>query len=196
MRPRCRVRVQYPPSASPPIPASDGPPDPSEFAPFRFDHDHGILAVDFLHQDTNFLMDRCGDVFPDVIRLDGELSMTPVDHDGELNSRRSSEIDQLIESCANRPSRIQDIVDKDDVLTGHIERDDGPLEERLLTLPPEIIPIERDIQKAELQLFVFELLNFLDEPSGEELPPRADAHDRDRVSALIVFQNFVRQAVQ
>src|SRR6267143_710987 len=196
MRPRCRAQARYRPSAYPRVPASDGSSDPSGFVPFRFDQYHRILAVDFLHQDANFLMDRCGDIFPYIICLDGELSMPPVDHDGKLNSRRSSQINELIESGTYCASCIKDVVHEDDVLTGHIERDDGSLEKRLLTPPSEIVAIERDIQKAELKLLVFQSLDLLDEASGEELPPRADAYNSDRLSALVVFQDFVRESVQ
>src|SRR5215831_9884898 len=93
------------------------------------------------------------DVLADVVGFDWKLAMATVDKDDQLNGARSAEVDERVESRANRPSSVKHVVDEQDQLAVNGERNFGLPDDRLRAdghrrVAAEIVAVERDVERA------------------------------------------------
>src|SRR4051812_10857144 len=77
-----------------------------------FDLD-AVLVVDLLEMDLDELLARGRDVLADMVRPDRQLAVATIDEDRQPDRLGTPEIDESIHRRADRPSRVQDVVDED-----------------------------------------------------------------------------------
>src|SRR4029077_6760497 len=129
------------------------------------DHYPFVFAF-FFQQNLDLFFPRRRNIFPDIRRLNRQLTMASIDQDGKLNFCRPSQIDQPIHRRTNSPARKQHVVDQHNNLVGNIERDRGLAENRLLLPQREFIPIEGNVQFSDRHLRCFNLLDPSHQPMG------------------------------
>src|SRR4051812_6328013 len=76
-------------------------------------------AVDLVHLDElhlDALVARGRKVLADVVGTDGQLAVAAVDEDGELDPVGSPVVEKRLDRGADRPPRVEDVVDEHDGL--------------------------------------------------------------------------------
>src|SRR5688500_14057809 len=86
---------------------------------------HLVLSVDLLEPHLHALVARGRQVLADIVRFDGQLAMTAIDQHHQLNRARPAEVDERVDRRANRPARIEHVVDEDDPPIVNRKRDLG-----------------------------------------------------------------------
>ena len=92
---------------------------------------HFVGAVDFLEPHLDALLERRRQVLADVVGLDRQLAVAAVDEDDQLDRARTAEVDQRVERGADRPPRVEHVVDEQDLAIVDRERDLGAADDRL-----------------------------------------------------------------
>src|SRR6476619_6360387 len=72
--------------------------------------DDFVMTVHLLKPDLNAFAARRRHVLADVVGLDRQLAVSPVDEHDELNRARAAEVDQRVERGADRSARIEHVV--------------------------------------------------------------------------------------
>lgn len=142
------------------------------------------------------LRGRCRQVLADVVRLDGQLAVSAVDEDDELNSARPPEFNERIEGRANRSPRVQHVVDEQDSLIVDRERDLGAPNHRLRAhgVTHEIVAVERDVEGPGPDLVTVDRFERGGNPAGQGHSARPNAHERQIVDTAVALENLVRDA--
>ena len=129
-----------------------------------YEHDLvDLVHLDELHLDA-FGSGR-GQVLADVIGADGQLAVAAVAEDRELDGRRAAVVEQRLDGRADRATRVEDVVDEDAGLPFEREvelrraHDRLRMERRLATAHLDVVAIERDVERAQLDLGACELLD-------------------------------------
>src|SRR3954468_12143276 len=78
-------------------------------------HD-AVAVVRLVELDADALGERGGNVLADVVRPDRQLSVAPVDEDGELHARGAAVLEQGVDRGADRSTREENVVDEHDGL--------------------------------------------------------------------------------
>ena len=128
-------------------------------------------------------------VLADVVGLDRQLAMPAIDQHDQLDFLRPAEIDQRIERRANRPARVEHIVDEQNLLVVDGERNLRAAHERLRAdgMPHQVVAIQRDVERAGPHRLVRDLLEHLREALGEHIAARADADERQALGAAVAL---------
>ena len=82
-----------------------------------------VFAVNFSQQHLYVLPLGRRNILSHVVRPNGQLSMSPVHKNRELNRFWSTQVHQGIEGSPHRSPRIEDIIDEDQTSIGYIEGD-------------------------------------------------------------------------
>ena len=122
--------------------------------------------------------------------------MSAVHQHRQLDRPRPSEINERIQSGTDGPAGVEHVVDEDDVLAIDVEEDLRGLQLRLFKLAQQIIPVQRDIEKANLQLDTLRLLDFPGDPFREEFAARPDPDDDNALRPLVSLEDLVSQTGQ
>src|SRR5579864_2751375 len=78
-------------------------------------NDHRLVhAVLFLDEDLDALRVGGGHVLADVVGPDGQLPVSAIDQDRELDRAGAAEVHQRIHRRASSPAVVDDVVDQDD----------------------------------------------------------------------------------
>src|SRR5690606_227475 len=103
----------------------------SAIALLRALDDDVVMAVHLLEPYLHALAPRRRHVLPDVVRLDRQLAMSPIDQHGELDRARTAEVDERVERRPDRPAGVEHVVDEQDDAVVDVERDVGAAHHRL-----------------------------------------------------------------
>ena len=124
--------------------------------------------------------------------------MAAVDQDDELNGTRPAEVDERVERGAHGPSRVQDVVNQQDLAIVDGERDFGAADERLRPhrVAHQVIAVERDVERAGGHVFPGDLDQTLRQPSREVHAARADPDERQGVNTFVPFEDLVSDACE
>src|SRR5829696_2763996 len=91
--------------------------------------------------------------------------VTAVGEAGELDARRPAVVEERIDRRADRPARVEDVVDEDDgaPLEREVElrraHDRLGVPRRLAGANLDVVPVEGDVERAELDVGARELLD-------------------------------------
>src|SRR5215831_11699647 len=89
--------------------------------PLLLFHQYNLLFLVILREhDFYYLRIRRLYILSDVIRLYRQLAMASIDQDRQLDPARAAEVDQLIQSCSNRPACIKHIIYQDNSPVSYI----------------------------------------------------------------------------
>src|SRR5512132_2315557 len=83
----------------------DGLPYPPDAFLGSSDENDAFFAVFLVHTDFHDLVVARLDILPDVVGLDRQLAMAPIDENSQLNAPGASEVDQSVQRGSHRASR-------------------------------------------------------------------------------------------
>jgi hypothetical protein len=144
------------------------------------------------HAHGHALPSRGGEVLADEIGPDGQLAVPAIDHDGELDGLRPSEVDQGVEGRAHRPTREEHVVDEHHRLALDGERDVGGLDDGPAQV--QVVPIERDVERTHGHAGPIDGRDLRGQPPRQSDAARAQAHERHVGRAAVALQDLVGDA--
>src|SRR5688572_2590312 len=126
------------------------------------------------------------------IGLDRQFAVlaATVDQYGELDLFRAAEIHKLVESGADRPAGVEDIVDEDDYLALEVFFQFGPVDDRAGPDRGEIVAVERDIDYSVDRGLPFQFADLIADAFGERHAAAADADNVEVFRPLIRFYDL------
>src|SRR5262245_15688102 len=150
------------------------------------DHD-AVDAVDLEQLHADHLAARRRHVLADVVGADRQFAMAAIDDTRELDRARPAEVDQRVHGGANRPPRIEYVVDEHDDLAAHVDGDLRAAHDRLLGDRRQVVAIQRDVEAALDRGAVLELRDALGDPLRERHAAALDAHEHEVVDPLVAL---------
>lgn len=136
---------------------------------------------------------RRGNVLADKVRRDGELTVAAVNEDCQLNTARTAQIHDGVQSGANGTARIQDVVHQHDALAVNAKGNVGGVD-RGSEIGSVVIAVEADVEAAERNVDALDLLDLLGEFLCQKVAARDDADQSEVFTALVALENLVRDA--
>ena len=115
-----------------------------------------LVDLDELH--LHALAARGGQVLADVVGADRQLAVAAVGDDGELDAGGPAVVEQRLDRGADRPARVEDVVDED--AGAALDREVEPgladerlrVERRLAAADVDVVAVEGDVERAEVDL--------------------------------------------
>ena len=159
----------------------------------RQEHDL-VRPVLLAHADLDGLVAGRGERAADVVGADRQLAVAAVDEHGQLDAGRPAEVDQLVERGAHRPAGEQYVVDEHDRAPVDREEDVGALRDRLRGEAREVVPVQRDVERADGGLGARRLRDRPREAPGERHAAGAHAHEGQLLHVGVALEDLVRDA--
>src|SRR6266545_7230665 len=154
-----------------------------------------VGAVGLLEHDLDHLALGRRHALADVVRLDGNLAVPPVDQHGETHGTRTAEVDQTVQCRADRAPRVEDVVAQDNRAAVQVEIDLGLAQQRLGSDEREIVAVERDVQSADGKGLLHEIAQTRGQPCRQRDSPRANTDQSQVRQVLVPLGDLVRHAV-
>jgi hypothetical protein len=159
---------------------------------------YGIDFVDLDELHPHVLALRGREVLADVVGSDRKLAVASVDEDGELDAGRAAVFEERVDRGADRAARIEHVVDEDAGLS--LERKVKPgrlhdrlcVERRLSTPHGHVVPVEGDVERAQVWLLARELADQASQALRQRNAPGVDADQSDPPEVRIALDDFVR----
>src|SRR4051812_34840877 len=164
------------------------------------DEDDLIDLVDLHQLDLNALVPRGRQVLADVVGANRQLAVAAVGEDGELHAIRPPVLEERVDRGADRPARIEDVVDEDDGAALEVEVELRLAGERLRPARRmagahvHVVAVEGDVELAEGELVARPLLDESAEPLRDRNAAGVDADERHGVELLVPLDDLVRDA--
>ena len=146
-----------------------------------------LVDLDELHLDA--LGAGGGQVLADVVGADRQLAVAAVGDDGELDARGAAVVEERLDRGADRAAGVEDVVDEDAraPLEGEVElrlADERlRVQGRLAAAHVDVVAVEGDVERPEVDLDAAELLDQPAEAVRERDAARVDADERDATRA-------------
>ena len=128
--------------------------------------------------------------------------MAAVGDDGELDARGPAVVEQRLDRGADRPPRVEDVVDEDAGAALDREVEAGLADERLrvqrrpAAADVDVVAVEGDVERPEVDLDAAELLDQAAEAVRQRDASRVDADERDRVEVGVRLDDLVSDPVK
>ncbi len=126
--------------------------------------------------------------------------MTAVDEDGELDPRGPAVVEQRVDRGADRPARVEHVVDEHaghalerEVQTGAVHHRLGGAR-RFAGPHDDVVAMERDVERPKGQGDAAALLHECAQPLRERDAARVDADERDGAEIRVPLDQLVRDA--
>ena len=100
-----------------------------------------------------------GHILTGKISTNGQLSVATVNQNCQLNSLRTTHINNSIQSATNSAASVKNIIYQNNSFAIQIEVDFGAMANRVISQGGQIIAIQGNIQHAYRQLHLFNLIN-------------------------------------
>src|SRR5262245_53563530 len=126
-----------------------------------------VGAVGLLEHDLDDFPLGGGHALSDVVGLDRDLAVPPVDQDRETDHPGPPEVDQPVQRRPNGAAGVEDVVAEDDGPAVQVEVDLGLLQERLRRHKGQVVAVERDVERADREGLLDELSQGRREPRRE-----------------------------
>ena len=158
-------------------------------------------AIDLVHLEQLHLhaLETAGrEVLADVVGADRQLAVAAVGEDGELDAVGAAVVEERLDRGADRPARVEDIVDEHDrpALESEVElrRADDRLRvaRRLAVADADVVAVEGDVDGADVELDAGALLDEPPEPVRERDATGVDADERDALELGVALDQLVR----
>src|ERR1700722_18457371 len=117
--------------------------------------------------------------------------MSAIDEHQQLHQARPAMRKQCIEGGASGSARVENVVDQNDLFALDGKTNFRFLHHRLGPERGEIVSIESDIEGADRNLFLLDLLNHFAEPFSDRNSAAANSHQSQVFESAIFFKNFV-----
>src|SRR5262245_20892732 len=158
-----------------------------------FFDDDAVLAVVLAQPYRHRLPPRGGQVLADEVGTDGELSMTAVDQDRQLDHRGPAEIDDSVQGGPDGTAREKHVIDEDDGLALDAERNVGPSDDGGAA-QIEVVPVERDVEGADRQACPVDGGDLPGQPPGDGDPSRPETDEGQVAGAGVALEDLVGDA--
>src|SRR5258708_24583781 len=122
--------------------------------------------------------------------------MATIDQDQQLHQARAAVRKKGVESCSRGPAGIKHVVDEHDLFTLYGKTNFRFLHHGLRAQGRKVVTIERNIERADGNLLLFDLLNHFAQPLGDGNSTTADSDQSQSVDTTVFFQDFMSQAYQ
>src|SRR6202011_1356753 len=136
------------------------------------------------------------DFFPDDVRVDRKLASPTIDQHRERYRGGPSKVRQLIERGAHGSARVQHIVHDHDVFSVQIPRQVSRTHDGSRAHGLQIIPVERDVERALRYGNPFSTFDHLHEPVRELDTAPLNSNDDEIISAAVEFHYLDRHSLQ
>jgi hypothetical protein len=107
------------------------------------------------------------DVLADMIGTDRQLTMAAVDQHGQTDRLRSPEVDEGVHRGADRPARVQHVVDENDGPPIDAEREIRAFDDWLLRDEREVVAVEGDVECTDRDVDRFVLGDRFRDAAGQ-----------------------------
>src|SRR5690606_27189037 len=122
------------------------------------------------------------------------LAMAAVDQYRQFHHCRPPQVGEGVEGGADRPARVEDVVDQDHRAVGDVGGY-GRAGEVSGGASIEVVAVEADVEFADRHRRPLEALDGLGNGGGQGRPPGVDPHQDDPLGAVVAFDDFVGDAV-
>src|SRR3989304_6312825 len=121
--------------------------------------------------------------------------MAAVDQHEQLNGRRPAEIHQRVEGGADGTAREEDIVHQDENLATDVKQYVSALQLRLVESPPEVIPVESNIETTHKNLLSFNLFDLFGDAVCKIVAAGSDSDHNNTFGAGVLFDNLMSKPI-
>ncbi len=157
--------------------------------------DDAVLAVVLVEHDGDGFPATGGQVLADIVGADGQLAVPPVHEDGQADHAGAAEVHEGVHGGPDRPAREEDVVHQDNRQALEGEGDFGAADDGLARARPEVVPVERDVERAHRGALALDGGDLLRDALGQRLAPRLDA-DQGEVGVPRLLDDLMCDAGQ
>ncbi len=129
-----------------------------------------------------------------MVGPDRQLAVTAVDEHGQADRLRPPEVDERVHRGADRPSRVQHVVDEDDGPPVDARRQLRALDHGLLRDQREVVAIEGDVERPDRHLCPLVLEDRRGDPPRERHAATLDADQQQAVRARLLLDDLMGEA--
>src|ERR1019366_4448003 len=129
---------------------------------------HLVDAVELAQSHVDVLGARGGQVLPDVVGANRQLAVAAVGEHGQLHALGATVGEQRLDRGADGATGEEDVVDDHDSETGEVEVDVGGVQDGGVGSRGDVIAVEADVEVAEGNVGVEQLLEQDVQTLGEE----------------------------
>src|SRR5258706_1167444 len=160
-----------------------------------FDQQHALFPVNFIQ--ANFYDFGVAGLHrpADESGLDRKFAVPALDQHAQTHAFRTAEVKQTVHGGANRTSRVKHIVDENQILVVHRERDLARLQDGLRGDFREIVAIQRDVQRSHRDIHAVDASHGLRNPVGQRNAPAAHSNQSQIRRATAFFHDFMGQTL-
>jgi hypothetical protein len=144
------------------------------------DLDHFLNRIDGMKPHANMVLEIGRQVEADDVGLDGDLAMAAIDQDRQADARRTSQVADGIEGGPDGPTREQDVIYQHHLGPVDVEWDLGAAQHGPSRAVLEIVAVERDVDRADVDILPEQPLQLLSEPLREGNAARSNPHEAKR----------------
>ncbi len=134
-----------------------------------------------------------GDDFANVVRLDRQLAVAPIDHHGQSDGFRAAIIDDRVHGGADRAARIDHIVHEHQGFAVEVGGDVG-FAGSAGTDAVKVVAVEGDVDRPHGDGDAFELLDLLGEDMGDRDASGLDAEKHELGQVVGAFDDLGGEA--
>ena len=139
-----------------------------------------VDAVELAHAHVDVLGARGRQVLADVVGADRQLAVAAVGEHGELHALGAAVVEQRLDRRAHGAPGEEHVVDDHDRAPGDVEVDVRGVHDRRVRAAGDVVAVEADVEVAERDRGVEQLLEQVLQPPREERAAAVDADDRER----------------
>ena len=114
------------------------------------------------------------------VGLDRQLAVTSINQHGQPDACRPSQVADRVERGADRPSGEEDVVHQHHFRAVHVEGNLGAFEHGPALTLPEVVAVERDVHRPDLDFRVEQNSHFARQPLRERHPPAPNPNQVQR----------------
>ncbi len=133
-------------------------------------------------------------VLADVVGADRQLAVAAVGEHGELHALGAAVGEQRLDRGAHGAPGEEHVVDDHDREPGDVEVDVRGVQDRRVGAAGDVVAVEADVEVAERDLGVEQLLEQRVQPLGEERSATVDADERRSGIVRVALDDLVRDA--
>ena len=121
-----------------------------------------------------------------------ELAVTAIDEHRETDRAGPAVVDERVHRGADGPSGEQHVIHENDdlVIDGEVQR--GFADDRGVADAREVVPVERDVERAERDGRVLVRADRVADPDRQDIAERADTNDGETGEFAVAFDDLVR----
>jgi hypothetical protein len=158
-----------------------------------FHEQYLFIMVDLAESHLDDFLFRSLHVPADKGRLDRKLAMSPVDEHKQLHTPWTAVVEQRVECGPDRSSRVQDVVDEDNVTACNIESNRPGADYRPGIMRRQVVAIEAYVKNTRVNRLFFDAADQRAQAFRKRNPTAFDADKTQIAAAVALLYDFVRE---